>query len=66
MKLTLKAARVNAGYSQNAMAKELGVSKSTISRWETGVLAIPDDTFLKMCNLCRVEKKDIILQERKE
>lgn len=47
MKISLKAARVNAGFSQDAMAKELGISKSTISRWEVGRLGIPVEMLTK-------------------
>lgn len=66
VKISLKAARVNAGLSQDALAKEIGVSKSTVSRWEIGRIAIPDDELQKICNICKINKKDIILQERKE
>lgn len=34
MKMNLKAARVNKGYTQSQAAILLGVSKSTISNWE--------------------------------
>ena len=37
MKMTLKVARINAGFkTQVDAAKELGVSKDTISNWEPG------------------------------
>lgn len=36
MKLTLKAARVNAGYTQAEAAKLIGINKKTLSFWETG------------------------------
>lgn len=35
--ISAKAARVNAGLSQTQVAEHLHVSKSTVSRWETGV-----------------------------
>lgn len=35
-KITLAAARVNAGYNQEEAAKELNISKSTIQNYETG------------------------------
>lgn len=66
MKISLKAARVNAGFSQDALAKQIGVSKSTISRWEIGILKIPENSLKKICDLCQLEKEDIILQERKD
>ena len=34
LKITLKAARVNAGFTQKTAAKELGVSKDTLGNWE--------------------------------
>lgn len=36
MKITLKAARVNAGLSQKAAGERIRVSKDTISNWENG------------------------------
>lgn len=36
MLLTLQAARINAGLKQTDVAKELGVTPETISRWEQG------------------------------
>ena len=36
MKISLKAARVNAGLSQQEVADKLGVSKHTIINWELG------------------------------
>ena len=35
-KITLAAARVNAGYNQEEAAKELNISKSTIQNYESG------------------------------
>lgn len=34
--MTMKAARVNAGLTQNEVAKVMGVSNVTISNWEKG------------------------------
>ena len=66
MKISLKAARVNAGFSQESLAKQIGVSKSTISRWEIGIIKVPDEELINICSICGLEKEDIILQERKE
>jgi len=35
-KITLAAARVNAGLTQTEAAEKIGVSQTTISNWETG------------------------------
>lgn len=37
MKLTMKAARINAGYERQVdAAKAIGVTKDTVGAWETG------------------------------
>lgn len=41
MKLTLKAARVNAGLTQEEVGKEVGKSKNTIANYENGK-SMPD------------------------
>lgn len=50
MKLTLKAARINAGFTQKQAAALLDVSKDSISNWERGK-TYPDVLVLK-----RIEK----------
>lgn len=35
-KMTLKALRVNAGYTQYEASKKIGVSQKTLSNWEKG------------------------------
>ena len=37
MKLSLRAARVNAGLSQSKAGEMIGVSTNTIHRWECGI-----------------------------
>ena len=50
-KITLSAARVNAGYSQKAAAELLGVSNKTLCNWENGK-TFPDQPMIeKICNL---------------
>ena len=41
IKITLKAARVNAGLSQKEAAERLGISNGTLCNWENGV-SFPD------------------------
>lgn len=64
-KITLKAARANHNLSQTDMAELLNVSKSTVSRWELGVLKIPDDMLEKYCEICHIKRENIKLKERK-
>ena len=51
MKITLKAARVNAGFSQKAAALKLGVSNKTVSNWEKGKSS---PTVLQANELCKL------------
>lgn len=46
MKVTLKAARINAGLTQAEAAQKLNVSKDSISNWERGK-TFPDVPLLK-------------------
>ena len=60
MKLTLKAARVNAGLTQEEVAKELRISKSTILSYEK-YRTIPDmETALLLASLYKLSVNDII------
>jgi transcriptional regulator with XRE-family HTH domain len=50
-KITLSAARVNAGYSQKKAAELLGISNKTLCRWEN-CKSFPDQPMIeKICNL---------------
>lgn len=52
-KITLKAARINAGLSQSEAAEKMGVNVMTVSNWETGK-TIPDvGDFKRLCELYR-------------
>lgn len=51
MKITLKAARVNAGLDQSDVAREIGVNTVTVSNWETGKTKPSIDNFKKLCEL---------------
>ena len=51
VKITIRAARVNAGYSQKEAADRLGVSNKTIGNWENGVTFPPADKIVAICEL---------------
>lgn len=51
LKISLRAARVNVGLSQKAVAERLGVSNKTISNWENGVTFPPADIIPAICEL---------------
>lgn len=66
MKLSLRAARVNAGFSQEKLAKLIGVSKSTVSRWETGILPVPESLLLRICEICSLRIDSVTADVKKD
>lgn len=53
-KITLRAARVNAGYTQQRAAELIGVSLSTIKNWEAGK-SFPNQPMIdKICEVYRI------------
>ena len=51
VKLSLRAARVNSGYSQKDAAGHLGVSNKTLGNWENGITFPPADKIPAICEL---------------
>lgn len=60
-KISMTAARINAGYTLDEVAKRLHKSKSTIIAWEKGKTAIDVYYFNELCALYNVPKELIIL-----
>lgn len=58
-KITLKAARVNAGLTQEEVAKEMKVSLPTISKWENESGEVRMKQALKLCKLYKKNIDDI-------
>ena len=50
-KITLEAARVNAGYTQKSAAKQLRVSNKTLQNWESGKTYPNADKIPEICGL---------------
>lgn len=61
MKITLKAARVNAGLTQTAFAEALGVSKMTVCEWESGKRRVRPVYMPLIAQVTGVSMNDIIL-----
>lgn len=53
-KITLSAARVNAGYSQKQAAELLNISNKTLCNWEKGKTFPEQPMIEKLCNLYSV------------
>lgn len=51
MKLSLKAARVNAGYTQAVFAKMVGVTTKTVGSWENGMTQPTIDKIEAICGV---------------
>lgn len=60
-KITLTAARVNAGLTLEDVANKLSKTKQTIINWEKGKRDLKISDFEALCNLYKVPKDYIIL-----
>lgn len=61
LKISLKAARINAGLTQEAVAAMLKKSKVTIINWEKGKTSIDKGNFDALCRLYSVDEDNILL-----
>lgn len=55
----LKAYRDQNGITQDALAKELGVSSITVSRWETGMRKIARDKLTSVAEKTGIPKREL-------
>lgn len=63
LKITLTAARVNAGYSIDDVANKLHKTKWTIINWEKGRCSIKIQDFNALCRLYNISKDYIIVPQ---
>lgn len=63
MKVSLKAARVNAGLRQTDVAAALNVSPISVSNWESGKTSPKIKVLQKMCSLYGVDIDGIFLPD---
>lgn len=59
MQVSLKAARVNAGLSQKAAAKTIGVSNKTLCNWEKGVSYPSAEKIMLICEAYNISYDNI-------
>ena len=64
MQITLKAARVNAGLTQEQVQQTTGVARSTLRRWEQGKTFPKANELATLCDLYGVEIGQIKLSKR--
>lgn len=61
LKISLRAARVNAGMTQECVARKLGKAKQTVVNWENGKSALSAEDLFKLSELYRVPLDNIFL-----
>ena len=64
MKISLKAARVNANLLQSDVARALGVDRSTICKWERGITSPTATQFVELCRLFKIPMDLIFLPDK--
>jgi DNA-binding XRE family transcriptional regulator len=65
VKVSLKAARINANLNQKAAAAKLGISNKTLCNWENGKTEIPVSKVESICDLYNLHYDEInFLPER--
>ncbi|MFP3155814.1 helix-turn-helix domain-containing protein [Lachnospiraceae bacterium ZAX-1] len=62
-KISLAAARVNAGLTQEEIARKMEVNKSTILNWEKGKIIPKPAQFKMFCDIAKVPEDIIFLQK---
>ena len=60
-RITLRAARVNAGITLKAVAKKLGVTERTVGNWEKGSTSIPAKELIALCTIYAISIDAIVL-----
>ncbi len=63
-KISLRAARVNAGLSQEEMARRLGVTREAVASWETGRVKIKDIHLYAICHVTGFAPEDLFLPDK--
>jgi transcriptional regulator with XRE-family HTH domain len=61
LQISLTAARVNAGFSLDEVAKKMQRTKGTIINWEKGRTPMKISDFDELCNLYKISKEYIVL-----
>lgn len=59
MKISIKAARITKGMTQQEMATSLGVTKKTVGSWENGITTPSINMIDPICTLLGVKYDDI-------
>lgn len=60
-KITLAAARVSAGFTQEQLAEKIGVTRKTLAQWESGKTEIKPANLYAFCGHTGFSVDDILL-----
>ena len=63
-KISLKAARINAGYTLRQVGEQTGLHINTLSDYEKGKSMPRWDTFVKLCSLYQIPISDVFIPEQ--
>lgn len=63
MQLSLRAARVNAGLTQQQVTNKTGIARSTLVRWERGDTRPSQANLDLLCELYRVDQSQITVKK---
>lgn len=61
LQISLAAARVNAGLTQEDIARKMHLNKQTIVNWEKGRIIPKPAQFEMYCRICNISKDNIFL-----
>lgn len=64
MKITLAAARVNAGLSQREAAEKIGVTRNTVQNWESYKTSPDANAILRICEAYDVSMNNLIFSPK--
>lgn len=64
MQISLKAARVNAGFTQDQAAKMLKISKATLISWEKGKIIPSNIAIMALSEIYNIPTDNIFLPEK--
>lgn len=64
--MSIKAARVEKGYTQDSIAQKLGVSVKTYNNWENGVIAPKQASVYAIAYVLGMNAEDLRLPTKKE
>lgn len=66
MQITMEAARINAGYSQEEAGKYFGVHYQTLAKWENDSSRMPYDMIQKIPEVYHVPQRYIFFGNKNE